>query len=140
MSENFGTDQRGFMSLANQSVTGFNLPQMRRYIQHATEEARETEDSLLESYGAPTREATVECLTHVLDGLIDQIVVATGGILSMGIDPYEAWQIVLRANMSKVDGTLGETVLRDDGQIGKPMGWVSPHAELRKLVDKVVPV
>ena len=72
----------------------------------------------------------------MIDGAVDCIVVCLGFLHSLGIDPNEAWAAVHRANMRKVDGSLGPIVRRGDNQIGKPPGWYGPEAELAELVEK----
>lgn len=66
----------------------------------------------------------------VVDALIDGIVFALGTIHAFGIDFYEAWEAVLKANMSKQVGVKPER----PNPLGlpdliKPPGWTAPsHA------------
>lgn len=120
----YGSDQIDFMTGANQTVDRWNGKQLGRYVCHLKEEADETCTSYFGKDFAKT-----------LDGLVDTIVVALGGIISMGIPPDLAWAAVHRKNMSKVDGSLGPTVFRPDGQVGKPDGWTGPESELQQLID-----
>jgi len=126
VSADFAEDQKRFMALARQTVDVWNPAQAGRYIDHLREEADETRTAWAEGDA-----------TKTVDGLVDSIVVALGALLSLGVDPVEAWGAVHRANMSKVDGSLGETVWRSDGQVGKPHGWVGPEAALERLIRNI---
>jgi predicted HAD superfamily Cof-like phosphohydrolase len=65
---------------------------------------------------------------EIADGLLDVIVVAWGTLLSyFGPElaremAHEVWS----SNLSKVDGSLGPTVFREDGKVLKPEGWTPP--------------
>lgn len=120
----YGSDQIDFMIEANQTVDHWNNEQIMRYVGHLEEEARETRDAFFS-----------DDMVKTLDGLVDTIVVALGAIISMGIDPDLAWSAVHRKNMSKVDGSLGPTIFRPDGQVGKPPGWTGPEDVLQQLID-----
>jgi predicted HAD superfamily Cof-like phosphohydrolase len=74
-------------------------------------------------------------MVNVIDGAVDTIVVAIGLLHSLGVDPFRAWDAVHKANMSKI--VDGKVYLREDGQIGKPPGFVGPEEELKKLFDAV---
>lgn len=120
----YGQDMERFMLLGGQTVNACNLEQAGRYAHHCEEEAKETR----EAFDAGD-------LVKTLDGAVDMIFVALGLIHSLGVDPDAAWGVVLRANMSKVDGTLGPVVRRADGQVGKPEGWKPPEPVLEKLLN-----
>ena len=67
---------------------------------------------------------------EIVDGLIDMCVVAIGTLDAFGVDPYKAWDAVLKANMDKEVGIkpsrpnpLGVPDLI------KPEGWVAPSHE-----------
>lgn len=124
----WGKDQTKFMELAGQSTDQWNLEQTARYLNHIEEEADEI-----------VRAATDQDFVKLLDGLIDICVVSIGAICSMGVDPDRAWQAVMRANYSKVDGTYGPIVHREDGQIGKPEGWRGPENELASILSPWLP-
>lgn len=119
----WGKDQTKFMELAGQTTDQWNLEQTARYLNHIDEEADEIKQATAD-----------QDFVKLLDGLIDICVVSTGAIRSLGIDPDRAWQAVMRANYSKVDGTYGPIVYRGDQQIGKPAGWYGPEDELASLV------
>lgn len=70
----------------------------------------------------------VSDIIEITDGLLDIIVVAWGTLLAyVGEDrALAAAAEVARSNLSKVDGTLGPIVRRDDGKLLKPEGWTSP--------------
>lgn len=116
----YGQDMERFMLLGGQTVNVRNLEQAGRYAHHCEEEAKETR----EAFDAGD-------LVKTLDGAVDMIFVALGLIHSPGVDPDEAWMVVLRANMSKVEGQIYR---RPDGQIAKGPNFVPPEPELSKLL------
>lgn len=119
----YAQDQAEVMQMADQTtVESINLAQAERYVSHIKEEARELQvawDHI--------------DMVKAIDGATDIIVVALGFMLSIGINPDDAWNAVLRANRRKLDGSCGEKVKRPDGQFGKPSGWWGPEGELREI-------
>ena len=68
---------------------------------------------------------------EIVDGLIDLCVVAIGTLDAFGVDPYKAWDEILRANLSKEVGVKPERPnpmgLPD---LIKPKDWEGPdHSE-----------
>ena len=63
-----------------------------------------------------------------LDGILDMIVILWGTALAeYGPEKANAAAAeVVRSNLSKVDGSLGPLVKREDGKIMKPEGWTPP--------------
>jgi predicted HAD superfamily Cof-like phosphohydrolase len=61
----------------------------------------------------------------VADGIADLVWVACGTAAEYGIDLDGVWAEVSDANWRKL-GSDGEPILRDDGKILKPEGWVGP--------------
>jgi len=118
----YAKDMKDFMILAGQHVGVFDLAQAHRYIRHLKEEALEMHQAWL-----------ADDMVKTIDGLVDSIVVALGGLYSFGINPDDAWDAVHAANMRKVDGSLGPIVRRKDGQVGKPEGWQGPEIELASI-------
>lgn len=82
---------------------------------------------------------------EVCDGLADQIVIAWGSLLTYVGE--ECGLAILRevwaSNLSKVDGSLGPIVRREDGKLLKPEGWTPPDVEgvLRRhgYLDREIP-
>jgi len=80
-----------------------------------------------------------ESAEDVVDALIDLCVVAIGTLDAFGVNSYEAWDEVLRANMSKQTGVKASR----PNPLGlpdliKPEGWVGPdhsgnHGNLTKI-------
>lgn len=76
---------------------------------------------------------------EIVDGLIDLCVVAIGTLDSMGVNAYEAWDKVLRANLAKEVGIKPER----PNPLGlpdliKPAGWKAPsHANNHGLLSKL---
>lgn len=73
---------------------------------------------------------TAESPDDVVDALIDLCVVAIGTMDIMGVDPYKAWDEVLKANMKKKVG-VKESRPNPLGlpDLIKPAGWVGPSHE-----------
>ena len=75
-----------------------------------------------------TREAYIlRDAEEVVDGLIDLCVVAIGALDAFGVDPYKAWDEVLKANMQKQVG-VKETRPNPLGvpDLVKPDDWKPP--------------
>lgn len=70
-------------------------------------------------------------IVEIVDGLLDVIVIAWGTLLAyVGEEKaFAAAQEVVRSNLSKVDGSLGPIVRRDDGKLLKPEGWTPPDIQ-----------
>lgn len=67
-------------------------------------------------------------IVEIVDGLLDTIVIAWGTLLAYvgeGKARAAAAQVA-RSNLSKVDGSLGPIVRREDGKLLKPEGWTPP--------------
>jgi predicted HAD superfamily Cof-like phosphohydrolase len=64
-------------------------------------------------------------LEAAIDGFIDLIVVATGGLSMIGVDDRPHQEEVDNANLRKI-GPNGVCEIRDDGKLLKPAGWVGP--------------
>ena len=64
---------------------------------------------------------------EIVDGLIDLCVVAIGTLDAYGVDPYKAWDEVLRANMAKEVG-IKESRPNPLGvpDLTKPEDWEAP--------------
>ena len=76
---------------------------------------------------------------EIVDGLIDLCVVAIGTLDAFGVDPYKAWDEILRANLSKEVGVKPERPnpmgLPD---LIKPKDWEGPdhsdnHGKLNNI-------
>ena len=78
-----------------------------------------------------TRQALVDNDSEeIVDGLIDLCVVAIGTLDAYGIDPYDAWDEVLDANMAKEPGIKeGRPNPLNLPDLLKPEGWTAPSHE-----------
>lgn len=107
--DTFGHDLGGWPMLP--------LPSVRdRRLDMLSEELSETEIA-----------AENDNIVEYVDGLIDTIYIAIGGLLEV-TDPATVRRVfaeVHRANMSKV-GPDGEVIRREDGKILKPDNWTPP--------------
>ena len=71
-----------------------NKENLRRYLEFRIDFLREELDE--------TEAALVSMDSEeIVDGLIDLCVVAIGTLDAFGVDPYKAWDEILRANLSK---------------------------------------
>ena len=96
---------------------------MREYLHFRVKFLRE---ELMETEAAFTHNDAEE----IVDSLIDLCVVAIGTLNAFGVDPYKAWDEVLKANLSKQVGVKPER----PNPLGlpdliKPEGWESPSHE-----------
>lgn len=76
---------------------------------------------------------------EVVDACIDLCVVAIGTLDLFGVNAYDAWDEVFRANMNKVVG-MKESRRNDLGlpDLVKPEGWVGPnHGGNHGILTKV---
>ena len=93
---------------------------LRSYLEFRIKFIRE---ELMETEAALTNDDAEE----IVDGLIDICVVAIGTLDAFGVDPYKAWDEVLKANMNK---QVGEKAERPNPlglpDLVKPEGWESP--------------
>jgi predicted HAD superfamily Cof-like phosphohydrolase len=116
----------------NEKVQDFDAEKLKQFLRFRMsfleEELTETKNAV--------RDNDAE---EIVDGLIDLCVVAIGTLDSMGIDSYEAWNKVLRANLSKEVGIKPER----PNPLGlpdliKPAGWKAPsHTNNHGLLTKL---
>jgi predicted HAD superfamily Cof-like phosphohydrolase len=65
-------------------------------------------------------------LVDAADAIADLLYVVYGTAVEMGLDADALVQEVHAANMRKLDGD-GKPILREDGKVLKPDGWVPPN-------------
>jgi predicted HAD superfamily Cof-like phosphohydrolase len=134
MSEDWVRDIAGMHRYygVNEKVQEFDKEKLQQFLNFRMsfldEELNETKKAV--------RERNAE---EIVDGLIDLCVVAIGTLDSMGIDSYDAWNKVLRANLQKKVGVKPER----PNPLGlpdliKPDGWKAPsHAKNHGLLSKL---
>lgn len=97
-----------------------NPDALKRYLEFRVdflkEELDETEAALIQMNSE-----------EIVDGLVDLCVVAIGTLDAFGVDPYKAWDEILKANLSKEVGVKPER----PNPLGlpdliKPEGWEGP--------------
>jgi len=96
---------------------------MRKYLEFRINFLREELDETQKAFAESDPE-------EIVDGLIDLCVVAIGTLEAFGVDPYKAWDQVLKANMNKEIGVKPER----PNPLGlpdliKPEGWEAPSHE-----------
>ena len=134
MSEDWVRDIAGMHRYygVNEKVKEFDKEKLQQFLNFRMsfldEELNETKKAV--------REKNAE---EIVDGLIDLCVVAIGTLDAMGIDSYDAWNKVLRANLQKKVGVKPER----PNPLGlpdliKPDGWKAPsHAKNHGLLSKL---
>ena len=109
-----------------------NPDQLKRYLEFRIDFLREELDET---------EAALVCMDseEIVDGLIDLCVVAIGTLDAFGVDPYKAWDEILKANLAKEVGVKPERPnpmgLPD---LIKPEDWEGPdhsdnHGKLNNI-------
>lgn len=109
-----------FMSLADQIPEDYD-PDMSDFLERTSEELAETLEAVEEDDEA-----------GILDGFLDIAYAALTGAVAAAGDPMTArmaWDAVVDANLSKVDGRLGPVRKSDSGKVLKPEGFVAPDIE-----------
>ena len=96
---------------------------MRKYLEFRINFLREELDETQKAFAESDPE-------EIVDGLIDLCVVAIGTLDAFGVNPYTAWDQVLKANMNKEVGVKPER----PNPLGlpnliKPEGWEAPSHE-----------
>ena len=134
MSEDWVRDINGMHRYygVNEKVQDFDAEKLKQFLRFRM--------SFLDEELTETKNAVnANDAEEIVDGLIDLCVVAIGTLDSMGIDSYEAWNKVLRANLSKEVGVKPER----PNPLGlpdliKPAGWKAPsHANNHGLLAKL---
>jgi len=95
------------------------------------------------SRGTWMLEETAEFLTacdiyEQADAMIDLIYFALGTLVEMGIKPEELFNIVQRANMSKLWEDGKPHYNKKDGKVIKPENWVDPKPKIKEFIDKLI--
>jgi len=114
-------DQKKFMTACDQTVDVTNGDQLALYLELIAEECGELSTAL-----------KAQDKIETLDALIDIMVVTTGALHSLGVDPEGAWNEVMKTNFAKIDAETGKVNKRDDGKVLKPTNWTPP--DLKKHI------
>lgn len=125
-----------FMRLGGQVVPddvdfAISSAELSQFVSRILEEVQETLNALtVRGDDAEIIDTDVD-FVEALDGFIDTAYVAlTGAIRLAGeANAQRAWDAVVDANLSKVDGRFGEPIIDSSGKIRKPEGWVAPDIE-----------
>lgn len=70
------------------------------------------------------------------DAMIDVMYFALGTLVEMGIKPDELFDIVHKANMSKL-WPDGKPHYNEEGKTIKPSTWIDPYAMLEECINKM---
>lgn len=71
------------------------------------------------------------------DAMIDEIYFALGTLVEMGIKPDKLFDIVQRANMSKL-WEDGKPHYNQEGKTIKPPTWRDPHNEIERAIKEMM--
>lgn len=71
------------------------------------------------------------------DAMIDLIYFALGTLVEMGIKPDKLFDIVQRANMSKL-WPDGKPRYKEDGKVMKSKEWVNPYPLIKAEIDSLM--
>ncbi|MDK4206954.1 hypothetical protein [Corynebacterium pseudodiphtheriticum] len=113
-----------FMFLAGQLQEDHDTD-LNSFVERVDEESMETEEAVYEDDEA-----------GILDGFLDIAYAALTGAVAAAGGPMEArmaWDAVVDANLSKVDGRLGPVRKSASGKVLKPEGFVAP--DIQKILD-----
>ena len=91
---------------------------------------------LLEEINEFLAAAKEQDIVEQADAMIDTIYFALGTLVEMGVKPGGLFDIVQKANMSKLwpDGTPH---YNESGKVIKPEGWENPHPKLQLAIRKM---
>jgi len=76
-----------------------------------------------------------QTVSEQADAMIDLIYFAIGTMVEMGVRPEALFDIVHRANMTKL-WPDGKPRFRDDGKTVKPPTWVDPDDAIREEIER----
>ena len=71
------------------------------------------------------------------DAMIDLIYFALGTLVEMGVKPKEIFDIVQKANMSKLWEDGKARYREGDGKVLKPPEWRDPYPDIKDAIDRM---
>lgn len=116
-------DQIEFMKAGGQTTDGYDVDQVDLYNRLIVEEVSEHTIATL-----------MEPEANELKEMIDIIVVILGKIISMGVNPQDAWDLVHSNNMAKV---TGKVVKDTNGKIVKSPEAIAAKAKMMRDLDNL---
>lgn len=75
-----------------------------------------------------------EDIVEQADAIIDLMYFALGTLVEMGITPDDLFDVVHKANMSKI-GPNNERIYDNNSKILKPQGWIDPYKNLEQVIN-----
>lgn len=118
------SSQVTFMRASGQTTKDINMQQFELYVALINEEMEEFENAYAEFLANP--EHNVSALTDVIDGLLDVVVTAKGGLYSLGVPVPAAMEEIWKSNLTKIS-LCGLVEKRADGKVLKPAGYLPPN-------------
>lgn len=113
--------------------TAFNAPHPQTPVMIEPERAAARADWMREEIDEFLEAAT---LTDQADAMIDLLYFALGTMVEMGVPPQELFDIVQKANMTKL-WPDGKPHYREDGKVIKPVGWQAPEPQLEAVIQRL---
>lgn len=115
------SDQRTFMKAGEQTVDKFDLEQAKLYTALIDEETKEF--------------LQAETVAESIKEAVDIIVVTVGYLISLGINPQKAWDLVHATNMAKVERGVQK---REDGKILKSEKYLAMKEALMTNIEDLM--
>lgn len=78
-----------------------------------------------------------ETIEDQSDAMIDLLYFALGTLVELGIEPKEMFEIVHKANMTKL-WEDGKPRFNQDGKVIKPSAWEDPEPKLTKEIQRQI--
>jgi len=126
MSSNIIQDQLDFMKTGHQHTTGYHMDQEDLYTR-----------LIIEEHGEWLLATLFETEQNQIKELVDILVVVLGKIISLGVDPQKAWDLVYANNMLKV---TGKVVKDDNGKIIKSPEAIAAKAKMMRELEDLLPI
>lgn len=114
----------------------FNHPVSEYPVKMEIERAKKRYNWMLEEINEFLEAVEEKDLVEQADAMIDVIYFALGTLVEMGIRPDELFEIVQKANMSKL-WEDGKPHYAPDGKTIKPSTWEDPHEKLRAAIENM---
>lgn len=130
-------DQKEFMQLGGQTVATFNAEQDDLYVGLIEEEFEEFIEAVSKFDTCRELSLKPELLAKAVKENVDIIVTCMGWLLSIGIEPEAAWNLVHENNLKKV--TNSDAISYDkNGKIKKSTESIARKAEMTEGLIKLI--
>lgn len=114
----------------------FNHPISNHPVSMELERARKRYNWMKEEIDEFLEAVEEQDIVEQADAMIDVMYFALGTLVEMGIKPDQLFEIVQKANMSKL-WEDGKPHYNSEGKTIKPSTWKDPHEDLRIAIEKM---